>query len=229
MESIKSFDIPVESIEISPDDVLRALGYTQSAASEPIIEEVQTQLSLFRDYISPVGGYVLFDNLKTDIRTESFLLGDIEFHSGKTIASQLHDSEQLAAIIATAGLIVREVSADLIKMGELLDGYIVDTIGSLAAESAADVVQRHIEEMASLEGSGTTNRLSPGYCGWNVSEQHKLFSLLPENFCGVVLTESALMIPIKSISAVIGIGKSVMKGTSPCSTCQIEKCYMRKS
>jgi hypothetical protein len=72
-----------------------------------------------------------------------------------------------------------------------------------------------------------TNRYSPGYCGWDVSDQHKLFSLLPNNFCGIKLTENALMIPIKSVSAVIGIGKNVERKDYQCSICEIEFCYKR--
>ncbi|MCK7538940.1 MAG: hypothetical protein MZV63_52410 [Marinilabiliales bacterium] len=45
-----------------------------------------------------------------------------------------------------------------------------------------------------------TNRFSPGYCGWDVAEQHKLFSFFKDNFCGITLTESALMNPVKSVS-----------------------------
>jgi hypothetical protein len=228
MESTKSFDIPLSSIVINPDDVLRALGYSKSSAPAPVIDKIKLLLSIFNEYVIPAGGFVLFSNLKVIIRDDSFSVGNIEFKSGNTIASQLADSEYIAAIIATAGSKVREMSIRLIDNGELLDGYIVDTIGSLAAESAADFVQNYVEDQAARDGLKVTNRLSPGYCGWDVSEQHKLFSLLPDNFCRVTLNESALMIPIKSISAVVGIGKNARKGPYPCSICDIEKCYMRK-
>ena len=55
-----------------------------------------------------------------------------------------------------------------------------------------------LERYVAPEGLRITNSYSPGYCGWNVSEQHALFSLLPEGFCGVRLCESGLMLPIKS-------------------------------
>jgi hypothetical protein len=40
-----------------------------------------------------------------------------------------------------------------------------------------------------------------------VAEQHKLFSLLPPGICGITLSDSALMHPIKSVSGITGIGK----------------------
>ncbi|MCK7517168.1 MAG: hypothetical protein MZV64_05325 [Ignavibacteriales bacterium] len=40
-------------------------------------------------------------------------------------------------------------------------------------------------------GLKTTNRFSPGYCGWHVSEQHNLFRLVPDNYCGITLNDIA--------------------------------------
>lgn len=74
-----------------------------------------------------------------------------------------------------------------------------------------------------------TNRFSPGYCGWHVSEQHKLFSLFPApEPCGVRLTPSALMMPIKSVSGIIGLGSHVRRMDYTCGLCDYLQCYKRK-
>ncbi len=91
-----------------------------------------------------------------------------------------------------------------------------------------DWLQNKIEERAIQDGLNTTNKFSPGYCGWNVIEQHKLFNLLPENFCGITLSESALMRPIKSVSGIIGLGKYVKKMDYQCQICEQENCFYRK-
>jgi hypothetical protein len=54
-------------------------------------------------------------------------------------------------------------------------------------------------------------RFIPGYCNWLLSDQQKLFELIGGNNCGVKLTESSLMILIKSVSGVIGVGAEVKK------------------
>ena len=76
-------------------------------------------------------------------------------------------------------------------------------------------------------GLKITNRYSPGYCGWDTREQHKLFSLLPENSCGIRLTESALMLPIKSVSGFIGVGANVRFNPYTCKMCDAEFCVYR--
>ncbi len=114
------------------------------------------------------------------------------------------------------------------KDGDLLKGYIIDVVGSEIVESAANLMQDSLQEKMSAVGKGITNRFSPGYCGWDVAEQHKLFSLMPDNFCGISLTPSALMDPIKSVSGFIGIGKNVKRLPYTCSLCNMKDCIYRR-
>jgi hypothetical protein len=92
-----------------------------------------------------------------------------------------------------------------------------------------DWLAARIEERAAAEGRKITNHYSPGYCGWNVAEQQRLFALLPPGFCGVRLTPSSLMVPIKSISGVIGLGPEVRKRDYECNVCEVEDCIYRNA
>ncbi len=111
--------------------------------------------------------------------------------------------------------------------GDMLKGYIIDIAASELVEKTTDLLESELLKIVSRKNFGVTNRYSPGYCGWNVNDQHKLFSFLPDNFCGVSLTDSALMLPIKSISAVIGIGANSEKEDYQCSLCDTDFCYKR--
>jgi hypothetical protein len=112
--------------------------------------------------------------------------------------------------------------------GDPLTGYIYDILGSIVVDAAADMMQSELEKAVLSDGKKITNRYSPGYCGWDVSEQHKLFRLVPDNFCGIKLTESALMDPVKSISGIIGIGESVRYNPYRCSLCDMKNCAYRE-
>jgi len=72
-----------------------------------------------------------------------------------------------------------------------------------------------------------TNRYSPGYCGWNITGQKILFSLLPEYFCGIELTDTCLMLPIKSVSGIIGIGRDVKFNAYTRNLCDMQYCLYR--
>ena len=57
----------------------------------------------------------------------------------------------------------------------------------------------------------------------------KLFPLFPSaEPCGIRLTDSSLMLPIKSVSGVIGLGDGVRKLEYTCGLCTYDKCYRRK-
>jgi len=101
-------------------------------------------------------------------------------------------------------------------------------IGSEVVEAAADKMHEMLcEEMQEI-GLKISNRYSPGYCGWDVSEQKKLFQFFPEKYCGIQLLESCLMTPIKSISGIIGIGPYIHFRGYNCGQCEMENCIYRK-
>ena len=110
---------------------------------------------------------------------------------------------------------------------DLLRGYLYDVIGSEIVESTADLMQESLKTEMAARHTKITNRYSPGYCGWDVAEQHKLFQLIPDNFCGIRLTESALMDPVKSVSGMIGIGDNVRMNPYTCRLCDLKDCIYR--
>ena len=56
--------------------------------------------------------------------------------------------------------------------------YIADAIGSVIAEKTADCMEIALDEYIRDRGWRHTNRFSPGYCGWHVSEQKKIIPFI---------------------------------------------------
>ena len=113
--------------------------------------------------------------------------------------------------------------------GDMVRVFVADAVGSVIAERVADRMQESMAAYVADRGYRHTNRFSPGYCGWHVSEQQRLFSLFPQPApCGVTLTDSSLMLPIKSVSGVIGIGSNVRYLDYTCGLCDLANCYKRK-
>lgn len=105
--------------------------------------------------------------------------------------------------------------------------YLVDTVASVTAENVTNVLHDHIGIKMRAEGKKITNRYCPGFRNWSVSGQQKLFSFFPKDFFGVSLKESSLMIPIKSVSGIIGIDADVKRIAYICNTCGIKDCTYR--
>ena len=76
----------------------------------------------------------------------------------------------------------------------------------LAVEEAADDLERQIKEKVRSEGKYLTNRYSPGYGDFPIEVQRQLLDYLNAGRAiGLTLTPTNLMVPRKSITAVLGI------------------------
>ena len=143
-----------------------------------------------------------------------------------------HDAQPDKATQQETAMILKEVSQwlrhRLKEQGDMVRVFIADALGSVIAEKCADQMEKALQESIDKLGWKHTNRFSPGYCGWHVSQQQLLFPLFQGHTCGVKLTDSSLMIPIKSVSGIIGLGEKVRKLEYTCGLCDFKQCYKRK-
>ena len=151
-----------------------------------------------------------------------------DFDMGRIILRQLRGAEAYALFIATAGTDFEHFQQQLKTEGDMVRVFIADALGSVIAEKCADRMEETLQTSIDKLGWHHTNRFSPGYCGWHVSQQQRLFPLFDSHTCGVSLTESSLMVPIKSVSGIIGLGPDVRHLDYTCGLCDFQQCYKRK-
>ncbi len=171
----------------------------------------------------------IFPVEKFNSTDKSVEINNLVFNIKKIVYGQIKGSDSVAVFLCTAGKEIGIRSRAAMKEGDLLTGYIYDVIGSEIAEAASELMQENLRGALASEGKKITNRYSPGYCGWDVAEQHKLFQLMGDNFCGIKLNDSALMNPEKSVSGFIGIGEHVRYNDYTCGFCDMKDCIYRKA
>jgi hypothetical protein len=204
------------------------IGYKPGAAPKPLIQIIDKIFSHVADYCNIQGGFIIKDELSFNQYTYHLSVDKkIDFNLHEIVYKQVRSAERIAVFVCTAGPGISDWSKKLMAEGDLAMGYIVDVVGSEVVETAVDKIQFMLSEQITAAGLKISNRFSPGYCSWNVSEQHKLFSLLPDNFCGIRLSNTALMYPIKSVSGIIGIGKNISFNSYTCKTCDMQNCLYR--
>lgn len=208
-------ELTYQQLGIAPSDIYQQMGY----------HDVQPDLSTIRETAAVV------DEVSHWLKARFcfFVARDRgDFQLGRIIEGQLAGAEAYAFFLCTAGVEYENYQQRLTQEGDMVRVFIADALGSVIAERCANLMEQSLQESIDKLQWHHTNRFSPGYCGWHVSEQQRLFPLFGGHTCGITLTESSLMVPIKSVSGIVGLGRNVRRLDYTCRLCNFEKCYKRK-
>ncbi len=213
---------------ITPADVYTQMGYGDSMPDAATVAETEAMLSEVVAVTRPSYCFFVTDGV-LDTRNHVLSAMGHVFDIGRIISAQLRDSQRYAFFVATAGEEFEQLRKATEASGDMVKAYIADSVASAIAENSADRMEAPPDQLLAPGGWRHTNRYSPGYCGWHVSGQHDLFAMFPDGKpCGVTLTPSALMLPIKSVSGVIGLGENVRHLDYTCGLCDYKQCYKRR-
>ena len=204
-----------EDLGIALTDIYEAMGYHDVQPDEATRRETLAVVDEVRGWLRPQFCFFVVRELPV-------------FDMGRIIGRQLQGSEAYALFICTSGVAFEAYQQQLKQAGDMVRVFIADSLGSVIAEKTADQMELAVQQGIDKLGWHHTNRFSPGYCGWHVSQQQLLFPLFEGKTCGVTLTDSSLMVPIKSVSGIMGLGGTVRKLEYTCGLCNFEKCYKRK-
>jgi hypothetical protein len=222
-------DVAVDKtgIRIDAGELLRILGEQPGMTDAHTSRLVEHYIRECLQISSPVGAFVLVEAAGAATRDRMVIEGK-EFNTGKIVQRMLRNAVYYAFFLVTLGPEPETLARSLMNNGNYLEGYLADLAASALVESVTDQLEDQVRKLAASQSLKITNRYSPGYCSWNVSEQNKLFELFPQGCCGITLLESSLMQPVKSVSGVIGIGAHVQYHDYPCKPCPMKNCLYRK-
>ena len=116
------------------------------------------------------------------------------------------------------------------EVTDMSDALVLDICASVAVEAAADDFEKQLSAELLADGKYLTNRFSPGYGDLPLSHQRPLLELLnASRAAGITLTPSQLMVPRKSVTAILGICDHMKEKTlGGCSLCPLKtKCSYR--
>lgn len=177
--------------------VLRYLG-CRGKADEDLEAELCRRAEALKAAAEPRAVWKLFPLLP------DFSLGGSCFRlEGEAVRELLRDCYQVILMAATLGNAVEH----LIRRTQAVDmagALILDACASAAIENVCDNLCAELA--AEFEPRYLTDRFSPGYGDMPLSQQRELFASLDvTRRIGVTLTDSGLMLPQKSVTALIGV------------------------
>lgn len=196
-------------------EVWRLLGYLRgrSQPSPRVQARIDEQLAASRGLVRPRAAWTACDPAEVE--------GSGPFRG----------AERVAFMVCTIGAGLERRVAELAARGETSRALVLDAIGSASVEAVADVVNAAICREVGQSGVYTNRRISPGYRGWPLEGQRRVFELLPSHATGVRLKPTCFMEPRKSISAAVSIGRAVAhsKYVSICGYCDLAGCAFRRA
>jgi hypothetical protein len=218
-----------EDIRPAPAEVAEVMGYPEGKEPSFVPEMLLPLLDEAKNHVTAGGCFSIFEAVEINIPSGLIKHNSGSIRCGSRIARQVAGSDSFALFITTAGNSFDKWVKSKASDGDILAEYLCSSIGSVVADKIADRVQEGLQLFAEERGKGITNRYSPGYCSWNVREQHAIFEMLPSEKIGVTLTPSFLMNPIKSISGIIGIGTGKVAGPYMCDLCNMKNCLVKRA
>jgi hypothetical protein len=227
-------DISLDQIKPDPTGVFQSQGIPPGTTLPEKVKELYDSAGkLFFKLAAPVG-------IIADISIEEFAKiypGNGNNEPDTPLEHIFPRANHLALFAFTLGKeISREIQRQL-KDKNLAKGYMLDTVASYctdkASEAAQTIFQDQLVSKYQISESSRVLLYSPGYCGWHVSGQKKLFAYLEPEEIGIHLNESFLMVPLKSISGVLVSGDTeihqFVNNYPFCATCQTHNCRQRIS
>lgn len=224
----KTFQFHFEELHILPEEIEEFMGFEPGQSPEPFPELIAQALNLASKHCHINGAFQIFSKISIHPQKETISIEDQTFSPGKVVVTQLKEATRLAVFVCTAGAGISEISKKKAAKGDEMIAYALDVVGSVTADKAAGKLLEKMQKEVQPAGFNITDPFSPGYCNWGVAEQHRLFALLPSGICGISLSESALMHPIKSVSGITGIGKDCKQMGYQCNWCTDRECFVGK-
>ncbi len=213
-------------INIDQSEVLRYLGYGRSVPDAAVLSAIEKCVAEVQPRLSPKACFDCFD-LSTN-PDGSLDLGFMSV-SSKNLAKNLDGCEKIILFAATVGIETDRI-INRFSMFSPHDAIIAQAVGAAAIEDWCNILCRRFEERERLSGQYLRPRFSPGYGDFPLDAQKRIFEVLDcSRKIGLTLTDSHLMVPSKSVTAIIGISKDNLNCTPQgCEACKNINCQYRR-
>lgn len=215
-------------MEINKSEVLRYLGYKNQVIELRLDKIIDSCIEEMKDIAIPRSVYKVFD---VEILEDGVYLKEYGILlKGKDIREHLKNSRKCAILASTIGVTVDNRIRYLNK-SDVTSGIILDSCATEAIEGTCNDLEAEIREIAKKENLNINFRYSPGYGDFGLEVQPIILKLLnAEKKIGLTCTESYILIPRKSVTAIIGfIEEGEYEVKSSCERCKnYNNCLYRR-
>jgi hypothetical protein len=175
-----------------------------------------------------------------ELKDGKLRIGGYEFSSRRLCDSFAEAAAHSAIVVAvSAGKECEETARQLWLDSKPDEYFFLEIFGSAVVEHLIALASGRICGWADQQQMAVLPHFSPGYSGWDIAEQVKLWNLISQDnrhkFPGELdVLDSGMLRPKKSLLAVFGVTRDVEKARRfsrliPCENCSLPGCQYRRA
>jgi hypothetical protein len=226
------------AVNVAEAEFRRLLGYPPGHVPGARAEELAAAA---REYYSKNGKpWVYVREVELYASEQTLRLDGIEFHSKHLLDYLRQAGATRAVLVAVSAGRSCELQARMLWEESKPDEYFfLEVFGSAVVEHLVAGISGRVCALAESEGLIAVPHYSPGYSGWDISDQTKLFELITRGMSKPLpepleVMSSGMLIPKKSLLAVVGLTARTAQSLAsprlvPCEGCSFSPCQYRRA
>ena len=214
-------------MDIRTKEAVRYLGYGKNEVDDKTLQEIQDSFRELERLADKKSIYRIFE---LSLKDENELkIGNVEIYS-RNLRTNLKDCKQVVLFAATLGAEVDRLIRKM-QVVDMAKAVVMQACAATLLEEYCDELQQKIAEHMQEQGKYIRPRFSPGYGDFSIQHQKDVLAMLETSKrIGVTMTDSYMLTPTKSVTAVIGIGDAEMNcNLNSCEECDKTDCTYRRS
>jgi len=213
-------------MDITKSEVIRYLGYRRITPDESMSHLID---ECIKEVLGVVRYQSTYRRFKAEVTSDTVTAANFTMKS-KNLAMHIKDCKEIIIFAATLGVGVDNLLRKYQRLN-MTKACIIQAVGAAAIEDYCDYIQKEIATKVQKEGLKLRPRFSPGYGDLALDNQTNVLAAIEASkYAGINLTEGNLMLPEKSVSAIIGLTKDKNScNISGCGSCNLNKsCDFRR-
>ncbi len=213
-------------LDLDRKEILRYLGYRGAQPDDTVLASVESAIAELKCVMTPKSV-----TRPIAIRTAGENTLDLEgvLIESKSLYQHLDSCREGVLFAATLGAPV-DLLIQRYNVMDMSRAVILQACAAAAVEAYCDQCQDEIEAQAREKGLYLRPRYSPGYGDFPLTYQKEVLTMLnAQRRIGLTRTESNMLVPTKSVTAVIGFTtESTSCHVARCMTCTAKNCPFRR-
>lgn len=213
-------------MEIDKSEVLRYLGYHGKPADVKILNEIDGCIAELEANTSPRSLSRIFPAV---LEPDAVTIGGVKIKS-RDLRQHIDGCKEAVVFAATLGTQADVLLRRYSKIDRMSRTVILQACAAAMIESYCDDCGELLAKDAEKRGLYLRPRYSPGYGDFSITHQTDILAMLDcQKKIGLTVTDSFMLAPSKSVTAVIGLTQDKTScHIAKCMDCKATNCPFRK-